>query len=102
MGTALIWYHDAALIDNNGRATLVVNEPSVSAGDIAETVNTPGPSQPAPESTAFAVVEADVNMRYTVRNSGSNQIATPSHKLFAAGVGQIALRPGQTIHFVDA
>ena len=101
MATALIWYHDSALLDANGLGTIVIKEPSVVAGDQAESVTVPGASAPAPNGTNFAVVEADADFRYTVRAEGQTTEATQTHKIFYRGVGQIGVSAGQTIHFVE-
>ena len=107
MANVKIWYHDAARIDANGRETLVLNEPSLNTGDAAETytsgavaVNTTG----APNATAFAWVETDADIRYTVNNPSpaAQNTATANHKKISAGEGAIAMRPNQTLSIIDA
>jgi len=48
------------------------------------------------------VIETTAKVRYTVRRRGeTTPIATHTHK-YIEGQSQIALKPGETIHFIEA
>jgi hypothetical protein len=103
MATVKIWYHDAFSKDQRGWPTPVVNEPSLIPGDEAEVLVTPASTQSAPSSSVYAVIETDSDIRYTVRPSGdTTTVATENHKKISAGTNAITVRPGQTIHIVQA
>lgn len=103
MATVKIWYHDAFSKDQRGWPTPVVNEPSLIPGDEAEVLTTPASTQSAPSSSVYAIIETDNDIRYTVRSAGdTTTIATENHKKIGAGTNAITVRPGQTIHFVQA
>ncbi len=103
MATVKVWYHDAFSKDQRGWPTPVVNEPSLIPGDEAEVLVTPASTQTAPSSCVYAVIETDADIRYTVRQSGdTTSVATQNHKLIAVGTNAITVRPGQSIHFIEA
>jgi hypothetical protein len=103
MATVKIWYHDAFSKDQRGWPTPVVNEPSLIPGDEAEVITTPATTQGAPSSSVYAIIETNIDIRYTVRQPGdTTTVATVNHKLISAGTNAITVRPGQTIHFIEA
>ena len=108
MANILVWYHDGTKIDNNSQPTPIVNEPSLSGtatnGQAEVYAGSPITTTAAPNATSFAWIETDADVRYRV-NSPAPAVqvaATVLHKKIAAGEGAIALRPGQTISFIDA
>ena len=103
MATIKVWFHQAATIDSNGMSIPVLSEPSLNADDAAESVVLPGVTSAAPVATEFAVIETDKDIRYTVRKEGqTSPNASADTKILYKGRDQIALRPKQTIHFVEA
>lgn len=104
-GTVKIWWHDGATRDVRYHELPVVNEPELGY----ETVGvgaTPASSGPAPRNAVVAIVESDVNLRYTVRRPGDTAEAdTVASKPLAAtgfGVNSIGVDRDYTISFVEA
>lgn len=103
-GTVKIWWHDGAVKDIRYHDIPVVAEPelgfeSVSVGPSAAA------SGPAPELTTVAIIETDVDIRYTVRPPGvtTDANATSSKPVGAFGLvtEPIGVTAGHTISFIE-
>ena len=103
-GTVKVWWHDGATKDVRYNELPVVNEPELGFETIA-VGTTPASTSPAPEDTAVAIVESDVNVRYLVRRPAETSTADPaaSKPLPRTGFGtnSIGVGPGYTISFVE-
>lgn len=107
MANIKYWFHAAASLDSNGLSTPVLREPSILAGhgqpDEGSLLVTPGATIEAPLATEFITIETDFDVRYTVRKSGdTTTLATANCKRLITPQGQIAIKAGQSIHFIDA
>ncbi len=103
-GTVKIWWHDGAVRDVRYHDIPVVNEPELGFETLAVDV-LPVRSSAAPEGTAMAIIETDVDVRYKVLKSDlgvdadgvqSKPIARTGHATDTIGVGA-----GDTISFVE-
>lgn len=106
MANVIYWFHQAATIDSNGWPIPVVAEPSLRAtpgsADVGETLTTPDVTTEAPPASEFLTIETDVKVRYTLRQAGDTaSVATALCKSLDTPGGQVAIRPGQSIHFID-
>lgn len=103
-GTAKIWWHDGATKDVRYNELPVVNEPELGFETVTVSA-TPANTGPAPQDAVVAIVESDVDLRYTVRAPGENSPADPvnSKPMPATGFGtdSIGVRPGCSISFVE-
>ncbi len=104
-GTVKIWWHDGAVVDARHHDVPVVNEPELGFETVLVSA-TPANSGPAPSAARVAVVETDVDLRYTVRREGDFSLAdqVSSKPVAATGIGTdaIGVQPGHSISFVEA
>lgn len=103
-GTVKIWWHDGAVKDIRYHDIPVANEPEL--GFEAVSVSTSATaSGPAPTDTTVAIVETDVNVRYTVRRPGETANADANSKPVLAidhVTDSIGVQEGWTISFIEA
>ena len=103
-GTVKIWWHDGAVNDIRYHDIPVVAEPEVGF----ETVMigpTASASGPAPANTTVAIIETDVDFRYTVRPQGVTTEASvlASKPVLALNLATISIgaSEGQSISFIE-
>lgn len=103
-GTVRIWWHDGAVKDIRYHDIPVVAEPEVGFETVS-VGSTATASGPAPELTTFAVVETDVDIRYTVRPTGvttdATALASKPIAAFALTTEMIGVLEGYTISFIE-
>lgn len=104
-GLVKIWWHDGATRDIRYHDIPVVNEPELGFETI--TVNAiAANSTAAPSDASVAVIETDVNVRYTVRRPGGTATAdlVTSKPIAATGptTNSIGVAPGYSISFIEA
>ncbi|MCL5777904.1 hypothetical protein M1105_13020 [Limibaculum sp. FT325] len=104
-GTLKIWWHDGATKDVRYNELPVANEPEL--GFTSLVVGPVAVSSPAaPAEATVAIVESDVNFRYTVVAPGSSVAADPlSSKPMAAtgfATDAIGVQPGYRISVIEA
>ncbi|MBK0398719.1 hypothetical protein H0I76_05930 [Limibaculum sp. M0105] len=104
-GTLKIWWHDGATKDVRYNELPVANEPELGFSSLV-VGPLPVSSPPAPEDATVAIIEADVNFRYTVVAPGGGADADPltSKPMAATGFGTdtIGVRPGYRISVIEA
>ncbi len=103
-GTVKIWWHDGAVRDVRYHDIPVVNEPemgfeTVAVGAVAVNTN------PVPEGAVVAVVETDVNVRYTVKPNGigadADIVTSKPIRTTWLSTDTIGVRPGDTISLIE-
>ncbi|MEM7059293.1 MAG: hypothetical protein AAF557_17045 [Pseudomonadota bacterium] len=102
-GTVKIWWHDGAVKDIRYHDIPVVAEPEVGFETVAVGA-TATVSGPAPEQATVAIVETDVNVRYTVRPPGitTDANATSSKPVSSGFITEaIGVSSGHTISFIE-
>lgn len=102
-GTVKIWWHDGAVKDVRYHDIPVIAEPEVGFETVAVGA-TATASGPAPANATVAVVETDVNIRYTVRRPGDLATADTTSKPVLAldfMTEVIGVAPGYSISFIE-
>ena len=104
-GTVRIWWHDGAVKDVRNHDIPVVAEPELGFETVTIS-GVPTASGPAPEGVSVAIIETDVDLRYTVRPPGVLTDASidlskpiPTAPMLTESIG---VQPGFTISFIEA
>ena len=102
-GTVKIWWHDGAVKDIRYHDIPVVAEPELGFDSVSVS-GIPVASSAAPVGATVAIVETDVNVRYTVRRPGETGDAGANSKPLMAidhGTDSIGVQAGYTISFIE-